>query len=96
MYDINNIKTAIAIATMLLLSGCTTVMAPDTGDKHTSVLPAVMICLASSCNGTWADRAERAGADVSSSGPVTSKQTSDNKPNIPLSIGPGSPNAILK
>lgn len=90
-------NTILLLTSAVILSGCTTVYSPDAGDKHTSVLPSIMVCLASSCNGTWADRAERAGGDgISTGSTLTTKQTSDNKPNIPLSIGPGSPNAILK
>ena len=50
----------------LILAGCTTVLPGKDSQQHISLVPAVHLCLLASCNATFADRAERAGGDGTS------------------------------
>ena len=67
----------IAIA---VLSACTILTGPTTGDMHAPSLPATVLCVFSSCNSQFSDKTARAGDDVANADKSGVAQTSENAP----------------
>lgn len=83
----------ILIGLMIFMAGCTYAPQHEGSNGHTSVLPAVVVCLLAACDTSFSDRAERAGdqADVSNAGGETVDQTATAVPTVSIPLTGAAP-----
>ena len=97
-FDIRLDSTTLLVACglSLFLMSCTISRqenAEQNSQPHTSVQPAVVVCLFAACDNQFSDRAQRAGAAANEEGAVEAEQTATSTPTLNVPTGVPAPSS---